>query len=107
MSIRPIDLQNLFGRLAEVSKQQAATNEASLHAQQVAGAEIAEKATSKNSKVTETDTLQEGPEKSKSVSDDDKPRNQHEQKKKREETDEEEEDIFKDPDLGNRIDIST
>lgn len=108
MSIRPIDLQNLFARLNEVGKQQSDVTEANAHAQHVAGSEIAQKASSRNSKVGESETLPEGPEKSKEVADEEGDRQaRQEQDRKSGGEDRAEDDIFRDPDLGTRVDIST
>ncbi|NCN04207.1 MAG: hypothetical protein GW949_01125 [Spirochaetales bacterium] len=113
MSLRPIDLQNLFGRLNEISKQQAAIHEASHHAQQVAGKEIAEKSAQQEERVNKAEELDEGAQKPRRVDRDDHSSGSggsyHSAKKRTEDEDEEEkaEDPFRDPDLGNRVDIST
>lgn len=111
MSLRPIDLQNLFGRLNEISKQQAAIHEASHHAQQVAGSEIAERSANLQNRVTKTEHIEEGPDKAKKVDEEDVYQQQrhHQENNQDDKEDSEEsvEDIFRDPDLGNKVDIST
>ncbi len=110
MSLKPIDLQNLFVRLNEISKQQAAQQEAVLHAQQVAGQEIEQQTKMADKRVAKTEETSDGPEK---LHDDQTGGGARQAKKEhlrgdKEEDDEaaEEEDLFKDPDLGNRIDIN-
>lgn len=110
MSLKPLDLQNLFVRLNEISKQQAARQEALLHAQQVAGQEIEQETKLADKRVAKTEETSDGPEK---LHDDQKKGNQNqnsEQNAKQEEEDDSgspRNDPFRDPDLGNRIDINT
>lgn len=110
MSLRPIDLQNLFGRLNEISKQQAAIHEASHHAQQVAGSEIAERSANQQKRVTKTEDIEEGPDKPKKVDEEDvyqQHKHRHDKEKEEDTNEESPDDIFRDPDLGNKVDIST
>jgi len=111
MSLRPIDLQNLFGRLNEISKQQAAVLEASHHAQKVAGSEIAEKSANLQNRVSKTEDIEEGPDKPKKIGEEEfYHQQQHHHAKKDSEdenSDDTKDDIFRDPDLGNKVDIST
>jgi hypothetical protein len=113
MSLKPIDLQNLFVRLNQVSKDQAAQQQSQLHAQQVAGQEIEEKTLKNDNKVNKTDEMEQGPEQ---VTDEkQKGQSKAEQKKKEEEEKAASESAdsdgkpkknpFEDPDLGNTIDI--
>ena len=51
MSLKPIDLQNLFVRLNQIGREQAAREEAPIHAQQVAAEEIAQKTRQSGEKV--------------------------------------------------------
>lgn len=111
MSLRPIDLQNLFGRLNEISKQQAAILEASHHTQKIAGSEIAEKSANLQNRVSETEDIEEGPDKPKKIGEEEFYHQKHHHDAKEDEDDENSEDsnndIFRDPDLGNKVDIST
>jgi hypothetical protein len=110
MSLRPIDLQNLFGRLNEISKQQAAIHEASHHAQQVAGSEIAERSANQQKRVTKTEDIEEGPDKVKKVDEEEvyyKQKHNHDKESSDDSNQETPDDIFRDPDLGNKVDIST
>ncbi|AHC14607.1 hypothetical protein [Salinispira pacifica] len=108
MSLKPIDLQNLFLRLNMISKQQAAQQEAPVHAQQVAAQEIEQKTRQMGEKVQPTEESSDGPEK---IHDDQaKSRSKSHQSPEGEQGEQEEgsekDDPFRDPDLGNRIDIS-
>ena len=110
MSLRPIDLQTLFGRLNEISKQQAAQNEASHHAQQVAGKEIADKSSQNEKQVNKTEELDDGAQKTRKTGQEGHSSGHEGSSYSEKETHKEEdpsEDIFRDPDLGNRVDIST
>ena len=115
MSLRPIDLQILFGRLNEVSQQQAAAQEAKEHAQKVSGSEIVEQSLRNGDRVSKTDEVPEGPDQDHKVKVEEQ--SQHEPRQRKHpghkyspNQDEEEKktiEVFKDPDLGNRVDIST
>lgn len=107
--MKPLDLQNLFIRINEVSKQQASRQEALVHAQQVAGQEIEQNTKLADERVAKTGETGEGPGKVK----DENPREKRRRPGARggagaeeDEAEEKGEDIFRDPDLGNRIDIS-
>ncbi|KGE73545.1 hypothetical protein [Spirochaeta lutea] len=113
MSLRPIDLQNLFLRLNQISKQQAAAQEAAAHAQSVEGQELEESAKAKQKRVSKPDEIQEGPEQS--HFDEESPEESgrrrgtgsKNRKKGKDSSDESDDSLFKDPDLGTHIDIST
>ncbi len=109
MSLKPLDLQNLFVRLNQVSKQQAAQQEAPLHAQQVAAQEIEQEAKLADKRVGKTNETGIGAEKMHDDQSGNGGSSSSDREKRRdgdESVDKREEDIFKDPDLGNRIDIS-
>ncbi|MGI9256837.1 MAG: hypothetical protein ACR2PY_07880 [Salinispira sp.] len=111
MSLKPIDLQNLFVRLNQVGREQAAREEAPLHAQQVAAEEIAQKTRQSGEKVNAAAEPGPGPEK---VHDDEEESRNYQEaeqhgkdpKAEPEEGQEKQNDPFKDPDLGNTIDIN-
>ena len=67
MSLRPIDLQNMYVRMAEVSKQQSAIQQANALAQETAAREIAKKSSDEESRVAETRDLEDGTEKDQGV----------------------------------------
>jgi len=113
-------LQNMYVRMAEVSKQQSAIQQANALAQETAAREIAKKSSDEESRVAETRDLEDGTEKDQGVGlhEDGKAKNPYNRGQRRRsgaegdnETGKEsasgESDIFKDPDLGNRVDIST
>jgi hypothetical protein len=111
MSLKPLDLQTLFVRLNEVSKQQAARQEAVMHAQQVAGQEIEQQTKMADKRVARTEETSDGPEKLH----DDQTRqgasgeggSSAEDRESEDEQEKKRDDPFRDPDLGNRIDINT
>lgn len=91
-----------------VSKQQAAQQEAPLHAQQIAAQEIEQKTRQMGEKVQPTEESSDGPEK---IHDDqaknrDTSKEHPEGEQDQQEEGSEQDDPFRDPDLGNRIDIS-
>jgi hypothetical protein len=103
MAIQPIDLQVLFSRLNQVGKEQAAMRDSQVQAQAVAANEIAEQSEQRDHRVTELSTEEEGPE----VVNDDSEGNQGGGGQSRREEDEAHEDeVFRDPDLGQNVDIS-
>lgn len=106
MSIQPIDLQTLFMRLSQVGKEQAAMREAAHVAQEVQGSEIAKRSEELARTVSETRELEEGPD---AVKDDEK-KGSHGSGGEKGETSEgkeqEKKNVFHDPDLGNKIDLS-
>ncbi|WP_455383702.1 hypothetical protein [Salinispira pacifica] len=105
MPLQPIDLQTLFVRLQQVGQDQAAIKDAAAQAQSVAGQEIAQKSTQQQSRVTETPELQNQLE---NVNDKERREREREEEKKhrKEQQDGPESELFRDPDLGQNIDIS-
>ena len=104
MAIQPIDLQVLFSRLNQVGREQAVQKEAQVQAQAVAGSEIAERSEEGDHRVAELSTDEEGPE---TVNEDSEGNQGNSRQGKRGKTDEEEKEaVFRDPDLGQNVDIS-
>ncbi len=101
MSVQPIDLQNLFLRLDQVGREQAAQQEAALHQQQVTASEIEHKTLQQEHKINRSSEADEGPT---SVKDDDGSHNRQDQSPPEEQQDDQE--IIHDPELGKHIDIS-
>ena len=105
MSIHPIDVQTLFMRLSLVGKEQAVQREAAHLAQTLQGSELAREAEKHSKTVNGTRELEEGLE---SVNEDEESL----QQRARGERDDaqgsegEEKEVFRDPDIGNTIDIS-
>lgn len=107
MSIQPIDLQTLFVRLSQVGREQSALKQAILQNQEVTGREIAERSRQAGESVQESEEVSEGPE---TVDDDGNPSQQypapHQQHADAEGSSEESSDeLFRDPDLGQNIDL--
>ncbi len=107
MSIQPIDLQTLLLRLNQVGQEQSAHRDAIIQGQAVTGSEIAQKSEEQERRLDETSTVDEGPEKVKDQ--EGRHREQAEEEGRqgeRDEQSEEQSELFRDPDLGQNIDIS-
>lgn len=104
MAIQPIDLQVLFSRLNQIGRDQAAMRDAQVQAQTVAGSEIAERSEQQDHRVSQLSTEQEGPE----VVDEDGEANQSGGNGEHTSGEEEQQDqeVFRDPDLGQHVDLS-
>jgi hypothetical protein len=103
----PIDLQTLFSQTAQVGKEQAVQKEQVHNAQVVQGTQIARQSDARDKKVNQTEKQEEGAE-------------QVRRRKRREEGKErnlpkkgkgkspasQKRSVFRDPNLGSRIDIS-
>ena len=111
MSIQPIDVQTLLLRLSQVGQEQSAERHAIVQGQAVTGSEIAEKSREQERRLDEPSTIEEGPEKVKDqegqsqnlAEEKEREREPEEQSKGQEEEDR---DLFRDPDLGQNVDIS-
>lgn len=106
MAIQPIDLQTLFVRLSTVGREQSALKQAVAQAQTVAGEEIAQRSQDAGHTVREAEEVSEGPEQVKDEEAGKKPRDQGSPRKREEEKEQEEEAVFRDPDLGQNVDLS-
>ena len=108
MSIQPIDLQTLFMRLNQVGKDQAVQREAVHVTQTLQGSEIARRSEEQAHTVNESRDLEYGPNAVKDDEQKNKGESKGEEQKQSpdEQLEEEEKNIFKDPDLGNKIDIT-
>lgn len=105
MAIQPIDLQVLFLRLNQIGKDQAAIQSSQAQSQNVVGSEIAQRSEEQNRTVTENQTLEGGPE---PIHDDESSEEQtrHEREHQQQnEPNESKKEVFRDPDLGQNIDI--
>jgi len=109
MAIAPIDLQTIFTQVEKVGKEQAAAKEGHAMQQAIQGAHIQRKTEEHINQVNETQNTGEGADK---INDKNQKHGgrQTEEQKEREEAEKEEEKrrqaAFKDPYLGNKIDIS-
>lgn len=63
MAIQPIDLQTLFVRLSSVGREQSAIKQAIVQNQEVTGREIAQRSQQASHVVQEAEEVSEGPEK--------------------------------------------
>ena len=106
MSIQPIDLQTLFMRLEQVGKEQAVMREAAHLAQTAHGSEIARQSEEAARTVKETKELEDGPD----AVEDEKQGSGKEAGGENEEShgkkSSKQKDVFRDPALGNKIDLS-
>ena len=106
MSIQPIDLQTLFVRLSQVGREQSAIKQSVAQNQLVTGNEIAERSQEVGHTVEETKEVSEGPE---TVHEDGSPNEQPHGEQDRESDSKPEEhadEVFRDPDLGQNIDLT-
>ena len=107
MAIQPIDLQTLFVRLSQVGREQSAIKQAVAQNQVVTGNEIAQRSQDAGHTVHESSEVSEGPE---TVNDEEQRqggganRNRRERENSDEQTAEDEQE-FRDPDLGQNIDL--
>jgi len=108
MSIKPIDLQTLFMHMNQVGKEQAQQREGVLLQQATMGSELAQESEHADSSVNETQATSEGPEEV--HEDEEKADGRRRRRRKREKGSDEEgphdSKYYKDPDLGNNIDIT-
>jgi len=111
MAIAPIDLQAIFTQVDKVGKAQAAQREGQAIHQAIQGAQIQRKTEEQIQQINETQDMGEGVEKLNERTKHQSNNKKDENKKENEDKDEEIKDksgivIFKDPVLGNKIDIS-
>ena len=106
MPIQPIDVQTLFMRLSQIGKEQSLQRESAHLAQTIQGNEMVREAEEQSKTVNESRDVEDGPEAIK----DDQQQNQEQKAGERKDQlsgdDEEEQNVFRDPDLGNSVDIS-
>lgn len=108
MSIRPIDLQTLFMHMNQVGKEQAQHREGVLLQQATMGSELVQESEHADSSVNQTQATSEGPEEV--HEDEERSGGRRRRRKKRQgesaEDPHNESKYYKDPDLGNNIDIT-
>ncbi|MBN1410608.1 MAG: hypothetical protein JW969_07170 [Spirochaetales bacterium] len=107
MPILPIDLQTLFSSMNQVGKEQAIQKEIAPEQQSIQANEMAKRTQEKDNSVNETEEMDNGPEK---LKEDEEKKNQEKMKGKKKKSEkknsnENKDDPFKDPDLGQHIDI--
>ncbi len=107
MPIQPMDLQVLFSRLDNISRDTMGERNMLAQSQAVAGSEIAEKSQELARAVTTSEDVSEGPDTVRE--DDDDGQGSHNGRRKQNEeprAQAADETLFRDPDLGGTIDIS-
>ncbi|TVQ26654.1 MAG: hypothetical protein EA383_04735 [Spirochaetaceae bacterium] len=106
MPIQPMDLQVLFSRLDNLSRETMGERNMLAQSQAVAGSEIAEKSQEQARSVSTAEDVSEGPD---SIHDENEQEQREGRGRKHEgETSEQDSEgiVFRDPDLGGTIDIS-
>ncbi len=107
MPVQPIDLQNMFLRLNQIGKEQADHREIVAQQQSAQNSEFVRETEHRDHSVNQSDDVSEGPRK---ADDEGAGKRQNEkQGSKSREKDKKSEDgqyLFKDPDLGQNIDIT-
>jgi hypothetical protein len=108
MPLLPIDLQTLFTQSYQVGKEQSVQKEAVAGAQAVQGSQIARQTDERDKKVNETMRQEEGPEQIRQRGRRERGRRQRasEQAKVKKAAASQTKDVFKDPALGSRVDIT-
>ncbi|HET6452156.1 MAG TPA: hypothetical protein VFI08_12640 [Spirochaetia bacterium] len=108
MALLPIDLQTLFSQTAQVGKEQAVQKDAPPAAQSLQGAQLVQKAETRDNSVNEARNQEEGPEQVK-----DKARRGAERRERRQKKGaaaaapaRAPRNVVKDPDLGRNVDIT-
>ena len=106
MSIQPIDLQTLFVRLGQVGREQSAIKDAVAQNQAVVGGEIAQRSQEESHTVRRTEDVSEGTE----LVNDEENRKQEQDLSgsggQKSADDQADDDYFKDPELGQNVDLS-
>ncbi len=104
MAIQPIDLQVLFARLNQIGREQMAHRNMLVQSQAVAGNEIAQHSEEQDRRVNETNNLEGGPEQ---ANDEDERGQQNAETGQRESSEQDAaREFFRDPDLGQNVDVS-
>ncbi len=106
MSLQPIDLQNLFLRLSQIGQDQAAERNAIIQGQEVVGREIAQRSRDRQNSVGEPERLEQGPEPVNEGESGAEGESGEQGREEREAEGPDHENVFRDPDLGQNIDIS-
>ncbi len=106
MSIQPIDLQTLFMRLSQVGKEQAVMREAEHVAQAAQGSEIVKHSDESARTVNETKDVEDGPDAIKDEEQKSEKRSGGEKGEPHDKAEKERKNVFSDPALGNKIDLS-
>lgn len=107
MSIQPIDLQTLFVRLSQVGREQSALKQAVAQNQAVTGSEIAQRSQDSGHTVQESSEVSEGPEMVNEDETDQTGEHGHRDgEPDGEESNNEQDSEFRDPDLGQNIDLT-
>lgn len=107
MALLPIDLQTLFTQSAQVGKEQAVQKEAPPAAQSLQGAQLVQRAETRDNSVNETQNQGDGPEQVKEKSRRGAERRERRTKKAAKTAPaRSSSNVVRDPDLGRNIDIT-
>lgn len=107
MAIQPIDLQTLFVRLSHIGREQAAMKQAVDQAQDVTGREIAQHSRDVGETVQQAEEVSDGPETVDEEGQGSRQDTDHGRREKPGEPDQDsDDDVFRDPDLGQNIDLT-
>ncbi len=108
MPLLPIDLQTLFTQTYQVGKEQSVQKEAVAGAQAVQGSQMARQTDERDNRVNETSRQEEGPEQIKLRARRERGRRRRTEAKPREKKNPPpgKKNVFQDPALGSRVDIT-
>ena len=106
MPIQPIDVQTLFMRLSQIGKEQSLQRESAHLAQTTQGKEMVREAEEQSKTVNESRDVEDGPEAIKDEQQQNREQSSGERNDRHTSSDDEDQNVFRDPDLGNSVDIS-
>ena len=107
MPLLPIDLQTMFAHMNQVGREQAIQKQVSPEAQSLQAMNIVKRTEEKDTSVNETNEIGEGPEQVKEEEEQESRKQQAEERKgSRSGTENTDREIFRDPSLGQHIDIT-
>ena len=107
MPLLPIDLQTMFAHMNQVGREQAIQKQVSPEAQSLQASNIVKRTEEKDNSVNETNEIGEGPEQVKEEEERESGKQQAEERKdSRSGTEKTDREIFRDPSLGQHIDIT-
>jgi len=107
MPLLPIDMQTAFAQLNQVGREQAVQRASAPEAQAFQASEIGKRTEERDKAVNESQELGEGIETVKDQEERRRGRRQEERHSKDEGQEERRRNVFRDPDLGHHIDITT
>jgi hypothetical protein len=104
MALQPIDVQTVLMRLSQVGKEQAVQQNASANTQSAMAEQFVRESEQQQRSVQGAQDLKEGPE---TVQEDEQQGgSQEEERRRQQEEERSQENVWRDPDLGQNVDIS-